>query len=147
MSLDDLRREYSDAGLREQDCDPDPVRQFDHWLQAAMNASLPEPNAMTLATCTTEGRPSARIVLLKGLDDRGFVFFTNYLSRKGHELHDNPRAAMVFYWAALERQGGIEGTVEKVTAEESDAYHRTRPRGSQFGAWCSFQSEVVAGRE
>jgi pyridoxamine 5'-phosphate oxidase len=147
MSLDDLRREYSDIGLREQDCDPDPIRQFDHWLQAAISAGLPEPNAMTLATCTPDGRPSARIVLLKGLDERGFVFFTNYLSRKGHELHDNPRAALVFYWAALERQVRAEGIVEKVTAEESDAYHRTRPRGSQFGAWCSFQSEVVAGRE
>src|SRR5262249_10949408 len=147
MQLSDLRREYTSAGLREQDCDPDPIRQFTAWFQAAQQANLTEPNAATLATCTPAGRPSARIVLLKQYDERGFVIFTNYHSRKGRELEANPFAALCLFWAELERQVRIEGRVELVTPEESDAYHRTRPRGSQFGAWCSFQSEVVAGRE
>jgi pyridoxamine 5'-phosphate oxidase len=147
MDIADLRREYTKAGLMEADCDPDPIRQFTRWLQEALASSLPEPNAVTLATCTPDGRPSARIVLLKGVDERGFTFFTNYESRKGRELAANPFAALVCYWEDLHRQVRIEGTVEPVPPEESDAYHRTRPRGSQFGAWCSFQSEVIAGRD
>ncbi|MFL5338961.1 MAG: pyridoxamine 5'-phosphate oxidase [Gemmataceae bacterium] len=147
MSVSDLRREYSLAGLREQDLDADPIRQFVRWFEQAAAANLAEPNAVTLATATPQGRPSARIVLLKGVDDRGFTFFTNYDSRKGRELTANPAAALVCHWAELERQVRMEGIVEKVSSEESDAYHRSRPRGSQFGAWCSFQSEVIAGRE
>jgi pyridoxamine 5'-phosphate oxidase len=147
MSLSDLRREYTSAGLREQDCDPSPVRQFAKWFQDALAANLPDPNAMTLATCPPGGRPSARIVLLKGVDERGFSFFTNYLSRKGQELEANPLASLVFFWPDIERQVRVEGKVEKVTPNESDEYHQTRPRGNQLGAWCSEQSEVVAGRE
>jgi len=147
MSLSDLRREYTSAGLREQDCDASPIRQFAKWFQDALAANLPDPNAMTLATCPPGGQPSARIVLLKGVDERGFTFFTNYLSRKGQELAANPLAAVVFFWPEIERQVRVEGQVGKVTPSESDEYHRTRPRGSQFGAWCSEQSEVVAGRD
>jgi pyridoxamine 5'-phosphate oxidase len=147
MSLSDLPREYTAAGLREQDCDPSPIRQFSIWFQEALAANLPDTNAMTLATCPPNGRPSARIVLLKGCDDRGFTFFTNYLSRKGQEIAANPFASLVLFWPEIERQIRIEGKVEKVTAKESDEYHRTRPRGSQLGAWCSEQSEVVAGRD
>jgi pyridoxamine 5'-phosphate oxidase len=147
MTLAGLRTEYTKAGLIEADCESDPFRQFDHWFQQALAADLPEPSAATLATCSAEGRPSARIVLLKGADERGFTFFTNYESRKGRELAANPYAALVCFWAELERQVRIEGKVEIVTPEESDAYHASRPRGSQFGAWCSFQSEVIAGRE
>jgi pyridoxamine 5'-phosphate oxidase len=146
MTVSDLRREYSLAGLIERDLDADPIRQFNRWFEQALAANVVEVNAMTLATATPDGRPSARIVLLKGVDERGFTFFTNYDSRKGRELAANPVAALVCYWAELERQVRIEGVVEKVTPEESDAYHRSRPRGSQFGAWCSFQSEVIAGR-
>jgi pyridoxamine 5'-phosphate oxidase len=147
MSISDLRREYAAAGQREQDCDPDPFRQFATWFQAAISANVPDANAMTLATCTQQGKPSARIVLLKGLDDRGFTFFTNYLSRKGAEIAANPFASLVLFWPELERQIRIEGRVEKVSLQESDDYFRSRPRGSQLGAWCSEQSEVVAGRE
>jgi pyridoxamine 5'-phosphate oxidase len=132
--------------LREADCDPDPMRQFGNWFDQALNATLPEPTAITLATATPDGKPSARIVLLKVIDASGFVFFTNYLSRKGRELAGNPAAALVCFWAELERQVRIEGVVEKVTAAESDEYHASRPRGSQLGAWCSEQSETVAGR-
>ncbi|HEV3143572.1 MAG TPA: pyridoxamine 5'-phosphate oxidase, partial [Gemmataceae bacterium] len=141
------RREYMQHGLRENDCAADPMQQFRQWLDQALAAALTEATALTLATCTLDGRPSARIVLLKGIDERGFVFFTNYDSRKGKELAANPRAALVCFWADLERQIRIEGRVEKITPEESDAYHRTRPRGSQLGAWTSYQSEVIAGRE
>src|SRR5262245_54588444 len=146
MSVSDLRREYSLAGLLERDLDADPIRQFNRWFEQALAANVVEVNAMTLATATPEARPAARIVLLKGVDERGFTFFTNYDSRKGRELAANPFAALVCYWAELERQVRIEGVVAKVTPEESDAYHRSRPRGSQFGAWCSFQSEVIEGR-
>jgi len=147
MSKSDLRREYSAAGLNEADLDADPIRQFASWLAQAGAANLAEPNAVTLATATPQGRPSARIVLLKGVDERGFTFFTNYDSRKGRELAANPFAALVCWWVELERQVRIEGKVEVVSAAESDAYHRSRPRGSQLGAWCSFQSEVIAGRD
>jgi len=147
MPLTDLRREYSLSGLREADCDPDPIRQFARWYEHACQANMIEPHTATLATATPDGKPSARIVLVKIFDERGFSFFTNYESRKGRELIANPRAALVWYWPELERQVRAEGTVEKVSPEESDAYHRGRPRGSQFGAWCSFQSEVIGGRE
>ncbi len=147
MTLADMRREYSEVGLREADCDPNPIWQFEVWFNEAVKAGLNEPNAMTLATATPDGEPSARIVLLKGVDARGFAFFTNYDSPKGRELAANPQAAMVFFWPELERQVRIEGEVELLSAVESDEYHKTRPRGSQLGAWCSSQSEVIAGRE
>jgi pyridoxamine 5'-phosphate oxidase len=147
MSLSDLRREYALAGLKESDLDSNPFRQFDKWFQQALAAGLPEPNAMTLATATLDGKPSARVVLLKGFDEEGFVFFTNYESQKGRELAANPQAALVCYWAELERQVRISGQVSRVSAEESEAYFRSRPLGSQLGAWASQQSEVVGGRK
>ena len=147
MSLSDLRREYALAGLKESDLDPSPFKQFDKWFQQALAAGLPEPNAMTLATATSDGKPSARVVLLKGFDERGFVFFTNYESRKGRELSTNPHAALVFYWIELERQVCISGQVSRVSAEESEDYFRSRPVGSQLGAWASQQSLVVSDRK
>jgi pyridoxamine 5'-phosphate oxidase len=133
--------------LREADADPDPLRQFQLWFDAAVAAGLPEPNAMTLATCTADGVPSARIVLLKVCDERGLAFFTNYRSRKGRELANNPRAALVFFWPALERQVRVEGRVELVSADESDAYFASRPVNSRLGAWASDQSVVISGRD
>ena len=147
MSLSDLRREYTLAGLKESDLDPSPFKQFDSWFQQALAAGLPEPNAMTLATATLDGKPSARVVLLKGFDEYGFVFFTSYESQKGRELSANPLAALVCYWVELERQVRISGRVSKVSGEESEAYFRSRPLGSQLGAWASRQSEVVGGRK
>jgi len=146
MSLSDLRREYTLAGLKESDLDPSPFKQFDSWFQQALAAGLPEPNAMTLATATLDGKPSARVVLLKGFDECGVVFFTSYESQKGRELSANPLAALVCYWVELERQVRISGRVSKVSGEESEAYFRSRPLGSQLGAWASRQSEVVRGR-
>jgi pyridoxamine 5'-phosphate oxidase len=146
VSLADLRKDYAGRGLAEADLDPDPLRQFRAWLDEALAAGLPEPSAMTLATATPDGVPSARVVLLRGLDERGFAFFTSYQGRKARELADNPRAALVFYWAELDRQVRVEGTVERTSAEESDAYFAGRPRGHQLGAWASRQSEVIAGR-
>jgi pyridoxamine 5'-phosphate oxidase len=146
MSLADLRKDYALAGLTEKDLARDPFRQFEKWFQEAEAAKLTEPNAMTLATATRDGRPAARTVLLKGLDGRGFVFYTNYEGRKGRELEANPRATLVFPWIALERQVIIEGTVTKVAREESDAYFHSRPRASQLGAWVSQQSAVIPGR-
>ncbi len=146
MSLADLRREYTMSGLREEDCLPDPFMQFEAWFRVALETDIPDVNAAALATCSADGRPSNRIVLLKGADARGFVFFTNYLSRKARELDANPQAALCIYWAPLERQIRIEGSVEKVTAAESDEYYRSRPRGSQLGAWCSVQSEIIPSR-
>lgn len=128
------------------DLDPDPFKQFDAWFQEALGAQLPEPSAMTLATATRDGRASARTVLLKGFDQRGFVFFTNYGSQKARELTDNPYAALVFHWQPLRRQVCITGSVSRVSREEADAYFKTRPRGSQLGAWASRQSEVVESR-
>jgi pyridoxamine 5'-phosphate oxidase len=142
-----MRREYSEIGLRETDCDPDPVRQFGVWFEDTQRAGLSEANAVTLATATTDGKPSARIVLLKGADANGFVFFTNYDSQKGRELDVNPQATIVCFWAELARQVRIDGAVELASAAESDEYFQSRPRGSQLGAWCSSQSEVIAGRE
>jgi pyridoxamine 5'-phosphate oxidase len=135
------------AGLREADAGPDPLVLFHAWLAEAEAARQPMPEAMTLATATPDGRPSARMVLLRGADERGFAFFTNYESRKGDEIAANPRAALVFYWAALERQVRVEGRVERVSAVESDTYFRGRPRGSCLGAWASPQSAVIPGRE
>lgn len=144
QSIADLRRDYSLTALDESDVDPDPFRQFKIWLEQAIAAQLPEPNAMTLATLSSEGIPSARIVLLKDLDSQGFVFYTNYKSRKGQELEENPVAALVFWWADLERQVRIEGTIVQVSAQESDQYFQSRPSGSKLGAWASPQSQVIS---
>ncbi len=146
MTIADLRREYTRHGLSEAEVDPDPVRQFRVWFDQAVAAGVPEPNAMVLATATPDGRPSARVVLLKILDERGFAFFTNYLSRKGRELSANPRAALTFFWPELERQVRVEGEVGLTGADESDAYFRSRPLESRLGAVASPQSEVVADR-
>ncbi len=146
-SIADLRSEYTHRGLTEQDAGDDPVALFRRWFDNALTAGVAEPNAMTLATATPDGRPSARVVLLKGLDHRGFVFFTNYDSRKGHELEANPRAALVFFWDPLARQVRVEGRVEKVGPQESDEYFAGRPLGSRLGAWTSPQSAVIPDRE
>jgi len=146
-SVADLRREYTRAGLHESDAYPDPVEQFRGWFDDALSANLHEPNAVTLATATRAGRPSARVVLLKGFDERGFVFYTNYEGRKGRELEENPYCALVFYWGELERQVRIEGWAARVSGEESEAYYQSRPRGSRLGAWVSEQSRPVVGRE
>jgi len=146
-SLSDLRKEYIRAGLDESDADPDPIEQFRKWFDEALAVDLHEPNAMTLATATPDGKPSARVVLLKGFDARGFVFYINYEGRKGRELAENPRAALVFYWGELERQVRVEGRVSRVLEEESDAYYASRPRGSRLGAWASAQSRSVGRRE
>jgi pyridoxamine 5'-phosphate oxidase len=140
------RREYSRMSLTEGELDPDPVRQFHRWIEEATLSEVPEPNAMALATATPEGRPSARIVLLRGYDERGFAFFTNYESRKGRELDANPHAALVFHWHDLDRQVRVEGRVERVSAEESDTYFQSRPACSRLGAWASRQSEVIPDR-
>ncbi len=147
MNLGHYRQDYSKHGLHESEVDADPIVQFQAWFQQAQAANVPEPNAMTLATCSAEGVPSARIVLLKGVSEEGFTFFTNYEGRKARELAVNPRAALLFYWAELERQVRIEGIVEKTSLEVSEEYFRSRPRGSQLSAWTSQQSEVVASRE
>ncbi len=146
-SVADLRKDYQLQGLRETDVDVSPFRQFQVWFDQALAAQLPEPNAMTVATATQSGIPSARIVLLKGFDERGFVFYTNYQSHKGQELADNPRAALVFWWAELERQVRIEGRVLKVSDQESDEYFHSRPFNSRLGAWASDQSQVIESRE
>jgi pyridoxamine 5'-phosphate oxidase len=145
--LDDLRNEYSGRSLREQDVDADPFRQFERWFGEACECAVAEPNAMTLATATREGRASARLVLLRGISERGFTFFTNYESRKARELEANPWAALVFFWRELARQVRIEGNVERASDEESDRYFRTRPQGARISAWASPQSEVVVSRE
>ncbi|MEC4805734.1 MAG: pyridoxamine 5'-phosphate oxidase [Jaaginema sp. PMC 1079.18] len=145
-SVADLRQNYTKAGLTKADIAVDPVVQFRTWFDQAVDAELPEPNAMTLATATPDGKPSARIVLLKGFDDRGFVFYTNYNSNKGQQLEANPQAALVFWWEGLERQVRIEGQIVKVEAAESDAYFASRPQGSQLGAWASPQSQAIASR-
>ena len=140
------RKEYEQAALDEATVARGPIAQFAAWYDAAVAAGVPEPEAMTLSTATPEGRPSARIVLLRGFDARGFCFFTNYASRKGRELAANPNAALTFHWAGLERQIRIEGRVERTTAAESDDYFRSRPSTSRIGAWSSPQSEVIADR-
>ena len=169
MAIADLRREYKLTGLRREDLDADPLVQFRRWFDQAAAARTSgrmrkffiglyksllqisgiapmEVNAMTLSTVDGQGKPSARVVLLKGVDERGFIFFTNYESRKGRELAGNPNAALVFYWADLERQVGVAGVVEKLSREESEAYFKSRPRGSQLAAWTSHQSEAMADR-
>jgi pyridoxamine 5'-phosphate oxidase len=169
MAIADLRREYNLTGLRREDLAADPMAQFKRWFEEAANQrasgrvrkffiglyksllqiSGVEPmeiNAMTLATSDRAGRTSARVVLLKGVDERGFIFFTNYDSRKGRELEENPNAALVFYWAELERQVCVAGVAKKISREESEAYFKSRPRGSRIGAWVSRQSEVIQDR-
>lgn len=146
MNLAELRKEYTQRGLSESEADADPIAQFTCWLREAAEAGLIEPNAMTLATIDPDGRPSARMVLLKGLDERGFVFFTNYESRKGRALAAHPAVALVFYWPELERQVRVEGYAEQISAEESDAYYATRPLESRIGAWASPQSRLIANR-
>ncbi len=146
-SIADLRRNYTLRGLSETDVDANPFKQFQVWFGDALAAHLLEPNAMILATATRDGKPSARAVLLKGFDERGFVFYTNYESRKGQELAENPSAALVFLWEELERQIRIEGQVEKCLAAESDIYFRSRPLGSQLSATLSHQSQVISSRE
>jgi len=141
-----LGEQYVGVPLDPAECDPDPIAQFRAWFQAAVAAQLPTVNAMTLATVDERGRPAARIVLLKEVDDRGFVFYTNYESRKGRDLASHPYAALVFYWELLHRQIRVEGVVEKVTPEESDAYFAARPRGSQLGAIVSPQSQPIPDR-
>jgi len=171
MSLADLRREYTLGSLDESDLDPDPFRQFDRWFQQAvqargggsrlrafgigiykafqslMGAKPADPNAIALATADKDGRPSVRMVLLKGADARGFIFFTNYESRKGRELAENPNAALVLHWADLERQICVRGAVSQLPRAESEAYFKSRPKGAQLAAWVSKQSTVVTGRE
>ena len=146
MSLADIRREYAQARLDEREVDPDPIAQFLSWFHDAERAKLLEPTAMTLATATPDGHPSARVVLLKAADERGFTFFTDYRSQKGRELERNPRAALVFYWGELERQVRITGTVGRIARDESEAYFQSRPRGSRLGAWASEQSAVLRSR-
>jgi pyridoxamine 5'-phosphate oxidase len=147
MEISELRREYRAAGLDRDQLDDDPVAQFGRWFGEAERADLIEPNAMTLATSSPDGRPSARIVLLKGFGPDGFVFFSNYASRKGDELAANPNAALVFWWPPLERQVRLEGRVERTTTEESEAYWASRPLGSRLAALASAQSQVLADRE
>lgn len=146
MSLADLRRSYTLRSLQETDVSPNPFVQFRVWFDEALAAQLTEPNAMTLATVNTDGIPSARVVLLKGFDERGFVFYTNYESRKAHELIATRRAALVFYWAELERQVRVEGEAAQVDPAEADAYFHSRPQGSQLGAHVSPQSQVISSR-
>jgi pyridoxamine 5'-phosphate oxidase len=146
ISFAELREEYETHGLSEGDLAADPFVQFQTWFGQAVTAGLPQPNSMTLATATPDGRPSARMVLLKGLDTQGFVFFTNYESRKAAELESNPWAALVFFWVEFHRQIRVEGQVERVTAHESDDYFASRPPGSQIGAWASPQSQTIEGR-
>ncbi len=141
-----MREDYRRSELLEENLFAGPLDQFKSWFSAAEKAGLPEPNAMTLATCTSDGRPSARVVLLKGIDHGGLVFFTNYESRKGYEMAENPHAALLFSWLELQRQIRIEGLVEKIHPEESAAYFQSRPKGSQIGAWASPQSTVISGR-
>ncbi len=146
ISLADLRAEYAQAGLDARDLDPNPFRHFQKWFEQALKSGIREPNAMVLATASAAGQPSIRIVLLKGIDERGFTFFTNYRSRKGIELESNAHAALNFPWIELERQVNIVGTVTRVSPEESLAYFKSRPRGNRLGAWASQQSEVIADR-
>ena len=142
----DIRKEYKLQTLNESDVANNPIQQFGKWWNEALKSEIDEINAMVLATATKDGKPSARIVLLKGYDEKGFVFYTNYDSQKGLELADNPNAGIVFFWKELQRQVRIDGIIEKVSAEESDTYFNSRPEGSRIGAWASPQSKVVATR-
>jgi pyridoxamine 5'-phosphate oxidase len=147
LSIADIRKDYRLRSLSEDDADANPFRQFDTWWQEAVNSEIDEVNAMTLATASADGIPSARIVLLKSYDERGFVFFTNYNSYKGKHMDENPRACLVFFWKELERQVRITGLVEKVNEAESDEYFNSRPEGSRIGAWASPQSAVITDRQ
>lgn len=147
MDIAAIRKDYALRRLDESDVDADPFKQFHAWLREAIEAQVPEPTAMTLATADASGRPSARIMLLKALDARGFVFYTNYESRKGAELAARPQAALAFFWKELERQVRIEGAIEKVSAAEADEYFASRPLGSRIGAWASTQSATIESRE
>ena len=144
--IQNIRNEYLAASLSETDAHADPIKQFDKWFNEALKAELHEPTAMTLATATHDGRPSARIVLMKGFDSNGFVFYTNYLSRKGKEIAKNPLGALMFFWGTLERQVRIEGTIEKISKEDSIKYFQTRPRASQLSAVASPQSQEIPDR-
>ncbi|GAB3642511.1 pyridoxamine 5'-phosphate oxidase [Spirosoma arcticum] len=146
-AISDLRKEYALNGLDKADVLSDPIAQFQVWFEAALGAGVPEPNAMHVSTITADNRPDGRIVLLKDVSDAGFVFYTNYESRKGRQLTERPFAALTFFYPELERQIRIEGRVEKVSTDESDAYFNSRPRGSQIGAWVSQQSSLVESRE
>ena len=144
--ISDLRKSYSRDSLSETDVASTPIEQFKQWFEQAQQAQCPEPNAMTVASASSEGIPSARVVLLKEVDERGFIFFTNYESHKGRELIENPHAALLFHWHELERQVRIEGSVEQLPVEESDEYFHSRPLDSRIGAWASPQSQVISGR-
>jgi pyridoxamine 5'-phosphate oxidase len=147
MSIADLRRDYSQATLSEHEVDPNPIQQFAAWFQQTLTAEISEPNAMSLATVGSTGRPSSRIVLLKDFDERGFTWYTNYASKKGHDLAHHPFAALTFHWVELERQVRIEGSVERVAETESDAYFQIRPIKSRLGAIASDQSQPIDSRE
>jgi len=144
--MHEQRKEHNRSSLLEEEVDPDPISQFVVWFDEASQSGVAESNAMALATATPDGRPSARMVLLRGVDERGFAFFTNYESRKARELEANPYAALVFFWHELERQVRVEGRVERVAGDESDRYFQSRPIGARIGAWASPQSDVVASR-
>ncbi|MGZ5190220.1 MAG: pyridoxamine 5'-phosphate oxidase [Flavisolibacter sp.] len=146
-TIAELRREYSSQSLLESDVATDPINQFNKWWEQALDSHIVEVNAMTLATASTDGVPAARIVLLKGFDDRGFIFYTNYKSFKAVHLEENPKACLVFFWKELERQVRITGLVTKLPAKESDQYFLSRPTGSQLGAWASPQSQVIKSRD
>ena len=146
-SIADLRKEYSSQSLLETDIEPNPFDQFEKWWTQAVNSQINEPNAMTVATASGDGMPAARIILLKGFDKNGFVFFTNYKSYKAMHLEENPRACLVFFWKELERQVRITGLVERVSEKENDDYFYSRPKGSQIGAWASPQSQVIENRD
>jgi pyridoxamine 5'-phosphate oxidase len=147
MSIADLRKDYTAGGLAEEDADADPLRQFALWFEQARTVTGHEPNAMTVATADADGVPAARMLLLKGFDERGFVFYTNFESAKGRDLEQNPRVALLFYWPELERQVRISGDVERVSPEETERYFHSRPRGSQIGASVSRQSAIIPNRE
>lgn len=146
-SIADIRKVYQLQSLLEKEVDANPIKQFESWWQHAIESKIEEPNAMALATCTPSGKPSARIVLLKGIKENGFVFFTNYQSRKGKEMGENSFVSLLFFWKELERQVRIEGKIKKISAEESDEYFFSRPRESRIGAWSSPQSSVIENRE
>lgn len=146
-SIADIRKVYQLQSLLEKDVDGNPIKQFENWWQHAIESKIEEPNAMTLATCSVSGKPSARIVLLKGIKENGFIFFTNYQSRKGKEIEKNPFVSLLFFWKELERQVRIEGKIKKISATESDEYFFSRPRESRIGAWSSPQSDVIENRE
>ena len=147
MNLGELRKEYTQTGLRRKDLKPDPFEQFELWFQQACNANLLEPNAMVLATASANAAPTVRTVLLKYFDKDGFVFFTNYESKKARQIEENPQVALLFLWLELERQVKITGTAAKISTAESFKYFTTRPRGNQLGAWCSHQSSVISSRQ